>query len=141
MHRGFTYALRPSADQAALMEQFAGVCRLVWNLALEQRRDHWLRYQQRTGNNLNAVAQSRELTALRGEFDFIRAVHVTPLQRTLRALDEAYRRAWMGKGGYPRPKKKGVNDVFSYAGREVAFEKINRRWGRVRRPKIGRAHV
>lgn len=135
--RGYTYALRPSEDQAALMAQFAGVCRLVWNLALEQRRDHWRRYQAATGNNLNYVTQARELTALRAEFDFVRAVHVTPQQRALKALDEAYRRTWKGLGGYPQPKKKGVHDAFSFAGREIAVETINRRWGRVRLPKIG----
>ena len=119
------------------MVEFAGVCRLVWNLALEQRRDHWRRYQRQTGNNLNHVAQSRELTQLRKEFDFVRAVHVTPLQRTLKALDVAYRRAWKGQGGYPKPKKKGRNDAFSYAGREIQVEKVNAKWARIRLPKIG----
>lgn len=119
------------------MRQFAGVCRLVWNLALEQRRNHWRNYQLQTGNNLNYVTQARELTVLRAECDFVRAVHVTPLQRTLKALDEAYRRAWKGLAGYPQPKRKGVNDAFSYSGREVSVEQINRRWARVRIPKIG----
>lgn len=119
------------------MAQAAGVCRLIWNLALEQRRDHWRRYQATTGDNLNYVTQARELTALRAEFDFVRAVHVTPQQRALKAVDEAYRRAWKGLGGYPKPKKKGANDAFSFAGREIAVETINRRWGHVRLPKIG----
>ena len=44
-YRGYTYALRPTEEQTVLMVQFAGVCRLVWNLALEQRRDHWRLYQ------------------------------------------------------------------------------------------------
>lgn len=135
--RGYTYALRPTPEQAATMAQFAGVCRLVWNLALEQRRDHWQRYQARTGNNLNYVTQARELTALRVDVDFVRAVHVTPLQLTLKALDEAYRRAWKGLGGYPRPRKKGVHDAFSFAGREIRVEKLSRRWSRVKLPKIG----
>lgn len=136
-YRGFTFRLYPTSGQEDSFVRFSGVCRLVWNLALEQRRDHWRRYQARTGNNLNYVTQARELTALRAEFDFIRRVHVTPLQRTLKALDETYRRAWQGLGGYPEPKKKGVHDAFSYAGREIVCEAINRRWGRVRLPKIG----
>ena len=135
--RGFTYRLQPSPEQAVQMDRFAGVCRLVWNIALEQRRDHWRRYQARTGNNLNYVTQARELTELRKEVGFVRAVHVTPLQRVLRALDEAYRKAWKGQGGYPRPKKKGVNDTFSFAGREVRIEKLNAKWSRIRLPKIG----
>ena len=46
-YRGYTYALRPTAEQTTLKAQFAGVCRLVWNLALEQRRDHWRLYRER----------------------------------------------------------------------------------------------
>lgn len=135
--RGCTYALRPTAEQAILFEQFAGVCRLVWNLALEQRINHWRNYQARTGDNLNFVTQSRELTKLRAEVDFIRAVSQTAQQRVLKDLDDAFHRAWKGLGGYPGFKRKGVNDTFSFKGREIRVEKINRRWSRIKLPKIG----
>ena len=135
--RGYTYALRPTQEQNEQLAQAAGVCRLVWNLALEQRRNHWRNYRARTGNHLNFVAQCRELTELRAEFDFIRAVSQTAQQRTLKALDEACNRARQGLAGYPKPKKKGVHDAFSFAGREIRLEKLNGRWARVRLPKIG----
>ncbi len=135
--RGYVYRLRPEVEQERQFAQFAGVCRLVWNLALEQRRDHARRYRAVTGRSLAYVGQARELTTLRAEFDFVRAVHVTPLQRSLKALDEAYRRAWSGLGGFPRPKRKGEHDAFSFAGREIHIEKLNAKWGRVRLPKIG----
>ena len=135
--RGFTYRLRPNALQEEAFLQFAGVCRLVWNLALEQRREHWRNYQARTGDSLNYVTQARELTALRREVDFVRAVSQTSQQYALKALDAAYRRAFKGLGGFPQPKKKGVNDAFTFNGREVSIERLNRRWGRVRLPKIG----
>jgi putative transposase len=135
--RGFTFALRPTVAQTEKFGQIAGVCRLVWNLALEQRRTHWRNYQARTGNNLNYVTQARELTALRAEVDFIRDGSQTAQQYTLKALDDAYRRAFKGLGGFPQPKKKGVNDAFTFYEREVSVERVNRRWGRVRLPKIG----
>lgn len=135
--RGFTYRLKPNALQEESFLQFAGVCRLVWNLALEQRRDHWRNYQARTGDNLNYVTQARELTALRREVGFVRAVSQTSQQYTLKALDEAYRRFFKGLCGYPQPKKKGTNDSFTFNGREITVERLNRRWGRVRLPKIG----
>ena len=135
--RGFTYVLRPTPEQTEKFAQASGVCRLVWNLALEQRRTHWRNYQARTGNNLNYVTQCRELTALRAEFDFVREVSQTAQQYTLKALDEAYRRAFKGLGGFPQPKRKGVHDAFTIAGREIAVERLNARWGRVRLPKIG----
>lgn len=135
--RGYKYALRPTQEQAETFSQFAGVCRLIWNLALEQRRNHWRQYQSFTGNNLNYVTQARELTNLRAEIDFVRDVSQTSQQRVLKDLDEAYRRAWKGQGGYPQPKRKGAHDAFSFSGREIKVEKINRRWGRVKLPKIG----
>ena len=136
-YRGFIFRVKPNALQEEAFLQFAGVCRLVWNLALEQRRNHWRNYQARTGDNLNYVTQSRELTALRREVDFVRAVSQTSQQYALKALDEAYRRFFKGLGGYPQLKKRGVNDSFTFKGREIIVERLNRRWGRVRLPKIG----
>jgi putative transposase len=137
MIRGFTYALRPTPEQTERFFQFAGACRLVWNLALEQRRSHWRNYQARTGNNLNYVTQARELTKLRAEVDFIREVSQTAQQYTLKALDTAYQRAFKGLGGFPQPKKKGQHDAFTFAGRQIKVERLNRRWGQVKLPKIG----
>jgi putative transposase len=57
--RGFRYKLAPTAEQEALFRQFAGVCRLVYNLALVQRRDHWRAFQRQTGKSLGYVAQAR----------------------------------------------------------------------------------
>jgi len=135
--RGYTYALRPSAEQAAQLERFAGVCRLVWNLAFEQRINHWRQYQRVTGNNLNYVTQARQLKDLRAEFDWIAAVSQTAQLRTLKNLDTAFQRFFKRQGGFPKFKRKGVDDAFSFVGREVRVEKINRRWGRVKLPKLG----
>lgn len=137
MYRGYTYALRPTQAQLDQLGQFAGVCRLIWNLALEQRINHWRQYQRATGDNLNYVTQARQLKDLRAEFDWIAAVSQTAQTRTLKSLDTAFLRFFRKQGGFPNFKHKGVNDTFSFAGREIAVEAINRRWGRVRLPKIG----
>ena len=49
--------------------QYAGVCRLVYNLGLEQRRDWWRQFKANTGIAISYPSQARELTALRAEFD------------------------------------------------------------------------
>ncbi len=135
--RGYTYALRPTQEQLVQMDQFAGVCRLVWNLALEQRINHWRQYQLATGDNLNYVTQARQLKDLRAEFDWIAAVSQTAQARTLKNLDTAFQRFFKGQGGFPKFKRKGTGDAFSFAGREITVERLNRRWGRVKLPKIG----
>lgn len=136
-YRGYTYKLYPSSGQEQLFSQFAGVCRLIWNLCLEQRINHWRNYQSRTGNNLNFVSQSRELTKLRKEVDFIRDVSQTAEQRAIKNLEAAFQSFFKGRGGFPKFKKSGANDSFSFIGREVRVEQINAKWSRIKLPKIG----
>jgi len=136
-HRGIVQRLYPTQAQAEQFTQFAGVCRLVYNLALEQREQHWRQFLRATGKHISYPSQARELTALRADFDWAAAIHVTPLQQALRDLDTAYQRFFKGLGGYPTFRKRGHNTSFRFSGREVRVEKLNAKWARVRLPKIG----
>lgn len=137
MNRGFKFKLKPTPLQEKTFRAFSGVCRLVYNLALEQRRDWWREYERSTGSRLNYVAQARELTALRAEVDWIAAVSQTCQQQALRDLDRAYQNFFSGRAGYPSPRKRGVNDAFRFQGREVSVRHLNAKWSVVRLPKIG----
>ena len=75
---------------------------------------------------------------LREEFDWIRAVHVTPQQQALRDLDRAYANFFNGIAEYPGFRRRGVNDSFRFQGREIKTRKLNANWSEVvRLPKIG----
>lgn len=137
MFRGFTFALRPNTDQAAAFDRTVGVCRLIWNLALEQRVNHWRQYQRATGDNLNYVTQARQLKDLRAEFDWIKEVSQTVQQRALKDLDTAFTRFFKGQGGFPKFKRKSGSSGFSYSGRDCSIERINKRWARIKLPKMG----
>ncbi|MCY4591389.1 MAG: helix-turn-helix domain-containing protein, partial [Alphaproteobacteria bacterium] len=117
--RGYVFKLKPTPEQASLFAQVAGVCRLIYTLALEQRRDHYRAYRRATGKSVSYPAQARELTELRREYDWIAAVHVTPQQQALRDLDRAYSPWFKGIARYPSPRKKGQNDTFRFQGREI----------------------
>ncbi len=106
-HRGYRYKLRPTDDQTVLFARFAGVCRLVYNLALEQRREHWRAYRAHTGKHIGYVAQCRELTLLRAEFDWIAAVSQTCQQQALRDLDRAFQAFFKGVARYSPPAPQG----------------------------------
>lgn len=137
IHRAFRYKLRPTEDQARQFVQFSGVVRLIYNLALEQRRDHWRAYRRTHGKAISMPSQARELTTLRAEFEWIAAVHVTPQQQALRDLDRAYANFFAGCAGYPSPRRKGVKDAFRFQGREIETKRLNGKWSAVRLPKIG----
>jgi putative transposase len=132
IQRAQVYRLEPSEAQASAFAQRAGVCRTVYNLALDQRRtwgqQHRLSYNQQQG----------EITDLRADVDWIKAVPVHALQMTIRALDNAFQRLFTGLGEFPTPRKKFVNDSFtlpdpSYLG----FKRLNKNRGAVRVPKVG----
>jgi putative transposase len=132
---GFRFKLQPTDEQEALFRQFSGVCRLVYNLALEQRRDHYRQYRRQTGQHLSDVAQAGELTALRAEFDWIAAVSQTCQQQTSRDLDKAYGHFFAGRASWQeRP-----------AGRFPLFvaENLNQgeRFGVARRQGVGRGFL
>jgi putative transposase len=135
--RGFKFKLNPTDEQAAAFRQFAGCTRAVYNAALFQRTNFWRQYRRATGEHLGYVAQARELTALRAEFDWIASVSQTIQQQALRDLDKAFVNFFEGRAGYPSPRRKGVNEAFRFAGREVETRRLNKNWSTVRLPKIG----
>ena len=130
--RASKYRLEPTDEQAAWLAQTAGACRYVWNIGLEQRRDHYRK------ERLSYPQQCRELTACRAGADWLRAAPVHALQCALWDLDKAYERFFLGLGGYPRPKRRDGADGFrlpdpSYLG----FKRLSKRIGAVKLPKIG----
>jgi putative transposase len=133
IQRASTYRLEPTAEQGIAFAQWSGACRFVYNLALEQRRDWY-----RPGRNFTYNQQQGEITHLRAEVDWLRAVPVHALQMAVRSLDNAFQRFFTGLGSYPQPRKKGGRDSFtlpdpSYLG----FKRLNRRRGAIKIPKVG----
>lgn len=95
IQRANVYRLEPTTEQADAFNQWVGACRFVYNIALEQRRtwgkSHRLSYNQ----------QQAEITPLRVEADWLRAVPIHALQMSVRALDSAFQRFFMELGGLP----------------------------------------
>ncbi|MGU3660930.1 helix-turn-helix domain-containing protein [Methylobacterium fujisawaense] len=129
--RGYRFKLDPLPEQEILFRQFAGVCRLVYNLALEQRAT-WGRKHR-----LGYVAQAADLTRLRAEFDWVRAVYVSCQQQALRDLDRAFVNFFAGRAAFPQPRRRGQDDSFRFPGREVGVRRLSAKWSAVRLPKIG----
>ena len=163
--RGYRYRLMPTPEQETTFRKTAGVCRLIWNLALEQRMAFLARQRRelyefrdvqfrklnpdrrfpayRSGPRaerlafLDAAEQERQLTALREEFDFVRECNRGPQSRTLRALEQAFKRSFAKTGGPPNFKRKGGYEAFSYHMKhKVKLERLNAKWARIHLPGI-----
>ena len=128
IHKTYRFRLKPSDAQKRQFAQVAGVCRLVWNLCLEQRVTI---YSSRR-KSLNSYNQLSEVTQLRHEYDWIGAVPSQVLQQKVRDLDVAYKNFFAGRANFPERKKKGKSaDSFRFP---QGFQIDNRR---IFLPKIG----
>ncbi len=107
--------------------------RYVWNLAVEQHQ-HWQPGRRAPGYN----EQCAQLTAARGEHDWLAAGSQTVQQQALRDFAQAMRNFFGGTHRRPTWRKAGVHEGF----RQVAVqphhvERLNRRFGQVWVPKVG----
>jgi putative transposase len=127
------YRLLPTTEQTAALAEHCRHARYVWNLAVEQQQ-HWQpgrcapRYHE----------QCAQLTEARAEYDWLAAGSQTVQQQALRDFAQAMRNFFGGTHRSPTWRRAGMHEGF----RQVAvkrrhIERVNRRFGRVRVPKVG----
>lgn len=133
VQRAHIYRLEPTPEQEAFLAQTSGACRALYNLALEQRM-MW----RRERGTITLKSQSRELTKLRAEIDWMKAAPIHALQAALKDLDRAFQNFFEGRASYPRFKRKGDGDGFRLKDKAyLGFKRLTRKLGAVKLPKIG----
>jgi putative transposase len=114
--RRFRYRFYPTPEQEHLLRRTIGCCRLVYNKALSERTEAWVKGKK----SLGYAEQARRLTQWKKlpELDFLNDVSCVPLQQTLRHLQIAYAGFFKKKTLYPKFKRKseGGNASFTTSG-------------------------
>ena len=103
LRKTFKYKLKPTAEQERELARVLGLCRWLYNTALEQR----ITAYQRSHVSISRYEQEAELKDLRAAFPEYAAIHSHVLQDVLARLDKTYqaffRRVQRGeKAGFPR---------------------------------------
>ncbi len=101
--------------------------RFVFNIGLAQR-SMWSQTRRFYAQKINFATQSRELTELRAELDWVRAGSTVVPQGALRDLDTAFTNFFEHKAGYPQFKKRDTRGG-SFIVRDVKVRCVNHRWG------------
>lgn len=134
---GFRYRLSLTDEQVERCVEYGAICRAVWNTALDQRRQAVRRWRRGySAPYCGYHLQARELAEAKVEEDWLRAAPSHVLQQTLKDLDAACRRhgtfgvRWRAKGRW-RPSFRFPD------GSRIAVERLGRRWGRAKLPKLG----
>ncbi|WP_329092183.1 MULTISPECIES: RNA-guided endonuclease InsQ/TnpB family protein [unclassified Streptosporangium] len=135
MLTGRKYRLDLTPEQGEFAERVGGACRSVWNTALEQRRLY-----RRRGGWIGYHDQARQVAEAKADFPWLAEVPGHCLQQALIDLDAACAKHGTWK---VRWKSKVANPPsFRFPeGGKIAVERLNRRWARVRLPKLGWVRV
>lgn len=134
MLEGRRYLLDFTDQQRREAASFATAARLLYNLAREQREAARRLCRKPPGY----AAQCRDLTELRAEVDWLRAVPVHVCQQAIRDCHVAYQRFFSGVSRYPGWRKKGVNESFRFPDpAQIDLRRLSRKWWEVRLPKLG----
>src|SRR5215468_12035241 len=115
IRKTYKYKLKPTTEQERELERVLGLCRWLYNTALEQRITAW----QRCHISVSRFEQEAELKDIRAAFPEYEAIHSHVLQDVLARLGKTYqaffRRVQQGeKAGFPRFKGKNRYHSFTY---------------------------
>ena len=118
--RGFHFRAYPLEDQADLLRRTFGCSRFVYNKALAERRDAWMKHKKTVGY----LATSRMLTAWKKQSDlaFLNQVSCVPLQQALRHLQTAYTKFFEKRAAYPAFKRKGHGGSVEFTRRAFRWD-------------------
>jgi putative transposase len=116
MVRVYRYLLRPTRAQTAAMFRLLELLRELYNGALQERRDAWVKQHQR----VSAYGQMRQLVGIREDRPEFASIHVHLLQDAITRVDRAFAAFFRrckthdGKPGYPRFKGRGRYRTFVF---------------------------
>jgi putative transposase len=115
VRKTYKYKLKPTPEQEQELGRVLGLCRWLYNTALEQRITAW----QRCLVSLSQYQQAAELKDIRAAMPEYAAIHSHVLQDVLARLDKTYqaffRRVQRGeKAGFPRFHGRSRYNSFTY---------------------------
>lgn len=129
IYKAHKFRLELSRAQISFCNQTAGICRLLWNLGLEQRIGSWNWNRTSITNRI----QQDELPGLKEAYPFFKEAIAQSLQKVLLDLDKSFKDFFQKKKGYPKFKSKWGKQSFHIP---QNFD-INQENNKIRLPKIG----
>jgi putative transposase len=102
MLKSFKYRLYPTTKQQILLDKHLGTTRFVYNLALETKINAYNTHKI----SLSRYDLQKQLVELKQELPWMKEINSQSIQSTLLNLDNAYKKFFREKSGFPKFKKK-----------------------------------
>jgi putative transposase len=101
--------LKPTREQSAKLDQWLGVCRLIYNLALDTR----IQAYQKKKVKVSKSELQLQVKQLAEEYPWIKSVQSQVVQDPLVRLERSYKNFFRGEG-FPKFAKKGEYRSFTF---------------------------
>lgn len=110
--KSYKYRVYPTCDQEAILSQFFGCTRFIYNYFLNLKQVEY----ENNGKRISFVDSTKLLTSLKKQegYSWLNSVHAQCLQQSLKDLDAAYTRFFKKLAGPPRFKKKDGKQSFRF---------------------------
>lgn len=102
MFKSYKYLIKPTKEQAEMLEEHFGACRFIYNWGLELKTEEY----QTTGKTLTRYDLSNKLPELKKEHLWLKNINSQSIQSSLKNLDIAYTNFFRSKKGFPKFKSK-----------------------------------
>jgi putative transposase len=134
MMTAYKFRIYPSTQQEQILNETLETCRLLYNRLLDDR----------IKNHTGFFAQKRATTANRKNDKFLKRVYSQVVQDVVARLDKAYGAYFIGIARFPKFKRKGRYNSFTYPqfgfdfkGSRIRLSRIGNLRVRIHRPIIG----
>jgi len=117
--KAYKYRINPTSEQAAQINKTIGVCRFLYNLALETK----IYAHKSHGKNLSAYDLCYQLPGLKEDYPWINEIDSQAAQSAIKKVDIAFKNFFCGNG-FPKYKSKRNGGSFQCPNntRKVDFE-------------------
>ena len=130
IRKAFKFEIMPNGAQIRRMKQFCGCSRFVFNRALAWQNEQ---YGQDNSVKFSYTKIANLLPEWKRELTWLKDCHSQVLQQSLKDLESAFKNFFQKRSGFPKFKKKGLEESFRFP-QGCKLEQQN---DRLYLPKIG----
>ncbi|MER6605914.1 transposase [Streptomyces sp. NPDC000927] len=130
---GHRARLALSPAEARVMDDQAHAARTIWNCL-----HSW--WQMMPKDKRSLAAADAAIRQARGDLDYLAKLPAQAAQAVLKTYFQAWKNCWDGRADAPNFKGRfrSAMSVDIPQGRDLQIKRVNRRWGMVNIPKVGR---
>ena len=135
--RSYKTELKPTAEQKQAIDRTIGVCRFVYNFFIAHNKEIYEKENRFVSGRDFSVWLNNEFIPNHPDYTWIKEVSSKAVKQSIMDADSAFRRFFKHQAGFPRFKKKGVNERKMYFVKTDKKAVIRCERHRIKIPTIG----